>query len=531
MFDLIEDDFLSLVKPQIQSPWQTLKGTHGVSIGSYLSLSYFSNASSAVSSPAGSSSSRVGGPQPDPSRGAQRTWGQNTVVAVNRTLEIPPEEPKTPDLPCFRVHPVAEGNITENFTTLFSFLEGANYRSEFGVLYRLSSRLLASSVFAGHADEDELISFLSVARETARKKRLFWSQTRLCFLLGKLCAGRLKFSQARVYLEETLSVPRESFVDLKLLASIFSNLVGIYLLQKNTESLFATAERLAGLLFGIPDCLESLEDNIALKYILKKAILSRNKMAEARACHLLTRFHWTRAEGDQVVPFLERLLVLCAEDELAPILSTNHGYLTLGRLYGELQLLQLSVSSARKASQQSSVTLRDCLSCMTLVLDNVTRLRSEQEDAIPAQLAPYFHQALSFTRDHQDQHQVLSYHLTMCLCRLFCKYGMVEQAICQLHHLINSSDLSQHLSVSDADRNSALIWLAWLHLDHHQPEAALDILNAVLATMPEHCTTPQEGLDFYSYPCNLFYVQNVKLLFFLYSDISTKAPSSNALRV
>uniref|UniRef100_H2RS50 SH3 domain and tetratricopeptide repeats 1 n=1 Tax=Takifugu rubripes TaxID=31033 RepID=H2RS50_TAKRU len=447
----------------------------------------YSNASSAVSSPAGSSSSRVGGPQPDPSRGAQRTLGQNTVVAVNRTPEIPPEEPKTPDLPCFRVHPVVEGNITENFTTLFSFLEGANYRSEFGVLYRLSSRLLASSVFTGHADEDELISFLSVARETARKKRLFWSQTRLCFLLGKLCAGRLKFSQARVYLEETLSVPRESFVDLKLLASILSNLVGIYLLQKNTESLFATAERLTGLLFGISDCLESLEDDIALKYILKKAILSRNKMAEARACHLLTRFHWSRAEGDQVVPYLERLLVLCAEDELAPILSTSHGYLTLGRLYGELQLLQLSVSSAWKASQQSSVTLRDCLSCMTLVLDNVTRLRSEREDAIPAQLAPYLHRALSFSRDHPGQHQVLSYHLTMCLCRLFCKYGMVEQAICQMHHLINSSDLSQHLSVSDADRNSALIWLAWLHLDRHQPEAALDILDAVLATMPEHC--------------------------------------------
>lgn len=490
-----EDDFLSLVKPQIQSLRQTLNGTRGVSIGSVLSLSCCSNVSSAVSSPAGSSSSGVGGPQPGLSRGTQRTVGQvDSVVAVNRAPEVPPEEP---NLPCFRVHPAAEGNSTENFTTLFSFLEGASYRSEFGVLYRLSSQLLASSVFTGHADEDELISFLSVARETARKKRLFWSQTRLCFLLGKLCAGRLKFSQARVYLEETLSVPRESFIDLRLLASIFSNLAGIYLLQKNTESLFATTERLAGLLLGISNCLESLEDNIALKYILKKAILSHNKMAEARACHLLARFHWTRAEGDQVVPYLERLLVLCAEAELAPTVSTNHGYLTLGRLYGELQLPQLSVSSARKASQQSSATLRDCLSCMTLVLENVTRLTSERDDGIPAQLAPYLHRALSFTRvwrDHRDQHQVLNYHLTMCLCHLFCKYGMVERAICQMHHLINSSDLSRRLSVSAAERNSALIWLAWLHLDRRQPDAALDILDGVLATMPEHCTTPQEGL-------------------------------------
>lgn len=466
-----------------------------MSIGSVLSLSHCSNLSSAVSSPAGSPSSGVDGPQPDLSRGTQRTVGQvASVVAVNRAPEVPPEEP---GLPCFRVHPAAEGNNTEDFTTLFSFLEGASYRSEFGVLYRLSSQLLASSVFTGHADEDELISFLSVARETARKKRLFWSQTRLCFLLGKLCAGRLKFSQARVYLEETLSVPRESFIDLRLLASIFSNLAGIYLLQKNTESLFATTERLAGLLLGISNCLESLENNIALKYILKKAILSHNKMAEARACHLLARFHWTRAEGDQAVPYLERLLVLCAEAELAPTFSTDNGYLTLGRLYGGLQLPQLSVSSAWKASQQSSATLSDCLSCTTLVLEKVARLTSGRDGGIPAQLAPYLQRALSFTRvwrGHQDQHQVLNYHLTACLCHLFCKYGMVERAICQMDRLINSRDPSQRLSVSAAERNSALIWLAWLHMDRRQPDAALDILDGVLATMPEHCTTPQEGL-------------------------------------
>lgn len=428
----------------------------------------------------------------------------DSVVTMNRTQEVLATEAKHPSPPCFMVHPVVEGNNnTESFIPLFSFLDGQDYKVEFSALYRLSSEVLASSTFTGHSDKDELITFLGVARETARKKQLFWSQTRLCFLLGKLCAGRSKFSQARVYFEEALSVPRESFTDLRLLASIYSNLAAIYLMQKNTGSFFALTERLVALLLGIPDCLESLEDNTALKYILKKAVLCRNKMAEARACHLLAKHHWTHEEGVQVVPYLERLLVLCAEAQITWNISPSHGYLTLGRLYSELRLPHLSVSSARRASLQSSATLTDCLSSMVPVLDSVNRLYgiTEQEASIPPQVAPYLHQALSFTKVHGEasgQYHVLSHHLTVCLCQLFCKHRMVGHAIRQMHTLINnnrhSSNSIHGLPISAAETNSALIWLAWLHIDNNQPDVALDILDLVLASMPEHCTTPQEGL-------------------------------------
>lgn len=426
----------------------------------------------------------------------------DSVVTTNSTQEILPKEAKAQSPPCFRVHPVVEGNnITENFIPLFSFLAGQHYKLEFGALYRLNSELLASSTFTGHADEDELIGFLSVARETARKKRLFWQQTRLCFLLGKLCAGRLKFSQARVYFEESLNVPRESFTDFRLLANIYSNLSGIYLLQKNTASFFAMTERLAGLLLGMPDCLESLEDNIPLKYILKKAILCHNKMVEAWACHLLAKHHWTSGEGIQVVPYLERLLVLGAEAEISWTFSASHGYLKLGRLYSEHGLPHLCVSSVRRASLQSSPKLTDCLGSMCLVFDNVNKLcrLTEQEDTIPAQVAPYLHQALSFIkvqRECHDQYYVLNHHLSICLCQLFCKYKMVCHAIWQMHTLINNNPPSQRFHIAAAERNNTLIWLAWLHIHDHQPEVALDILDLVLATMPEHCTTPQEGLYF-----------------------------------
>lgn len=417
---------------------------------------------------------------------------------MNGTLEnsVLPAEAKDPSPPCFTVHPVVEGNNTENFMPLFSFLEGRDYKVEFGVLYRLSSELLASSIFSSHSDEDELIAFLGVARETARKKRLLWSQTRLCFLLGKLCAGRSKYSQARVYFEEALSVPRDSFTDLRLLASIYSNLAAIYLLQKYTESFFALAERLVALLLGIPDCLVSLEDNSVLKYILKKAVLSHNKMAEARACCLLAKHHWTRTEGAQAVPYLERLLVLYAEAQKTWSISLSHGYLALGRLYSDLCHPHLSVSSARRASLLPSATLSECLCSMVLVLDNVNKLNgmSGQEASIPLQVAPFLYKALSFTKVQEQgrvHYHVLIHQLTVCICQLFNKHKMVGHAISEMHDLINNSP--QHVPISVTERNSALIWLAWLHIDNNQPSFALDILDLVLSAMPEHCTTPQEG--------------------------------------
>lgn len=385
---------------------------------------------------------------------------------------------------------MSEGNAsTEEFPALFSFLEGGSCRPEFPALYALSSQALASSVFTGHADEDELMGFLGAAREAARRAGLVWPQTRLCLLLAKLCAGRLKLSQARVYLEEALSIRRQSCRDLQLLASIFSSLLGIYLLQKNSRSSSASAERLAGLLFGSPGCLDGLGDAVALRYVLKKAVLRSNRMAEARACHLLAWFHWRRAEAQQAVPYLERLLVLCEAAEVAPPTWSSHACLALARLYSQRQLPRLSASAARRASRQSGATLTDCLSAAALVLD-----LAGQEDTMPAQLAPYLHRALGAAGVQTDQHQVLRYHLTMCLCRLFCEYGMVEGAIRQMDRLVAGGDPRQSLAVPTAERNSALIWLAWLHLDRRQPHAALDILDAVLATMPDHRATPQAGL-------------------------------------
>ncbi|XP_075999814.1 SH3 domain and tetratricopeptide repeat-containing protein 1 [Genypterus blacodes] len=443
--------------------------------------------------------------QPDLNRNIHRILSQSrssssdsAVTSKTEHDSTPAAETVEPGTPCFTVHPVVEGNnSTENFTPLLSFLEGPDYKAMFGNLYGLSSGLLSSSTFSGHCDEDELIAFLSVARETARKKHHFWSQSRLCFLLGKLCSGRSKFSQARVYFEEALSVPQQRFLDLKLLASIYSNLGTIYLLQKNVEKYFALTERLAALIMGIPDCTLNIVDNSVLNYILKKAILSHNTMAEARACYLLAKYYWSRAEGIRVAPYLERMLFLCAEAPGSWSFSPSHGYLTLGRLYSELDLHHLSVSSIRKASLQPSATLSDCLTGILLLFDNIRKLTgfTELKASIPAQMAPNLLQALSFTKVCQngggsDRYHILSRQLIVCLCQLFHKHGMIGHAVPLMHALINDSSSPKGL----VERNSTLIWLGWLHIDNKQPDVALNILDSVLDSMPEHCTSPQEGV-------------------------------------
>nr|XP_061815980.1 SH3 domain and tetratricopeptide repeat-containing protein 1-like isoform X1 [Nerophis lumbriciformis] len=391
-------------------------------------------------------------------------------------------------LPSFNV--VEEGHT--NVTMLLSFLDGQDCKDEFRLLYKLSPELLSSSVFRAHGDQDKLISFLAIARETARKKRLLWPQTRLCFLLAKLCAGRSKFSQARVYLEEALGIPREAFTDFRLLASIFSNLAGIYLLQKNAKSFFARSERLAALLMATPDCLECVEDSCVLKYILKKALMSHNKMAEARACYLLAMHHWTRAEGVKVVPYLERLLTLCAGSQGVSNISPSGGYLTLGKLYQEINLPNLSVSSARRASLRPGATLTESLSSMILVSDNVQILcETLEEDSLPALIAPYLHQCLSLA-SMQGSHHQLKHQLAVCLSQLFHQHRLVGDAIRLMQALIDSPPPS--IASSPAEQKSALIWLAWLHVDHGQASVALDILDEVLTALPEHCTTPLEGL-------------------------------------
>ncbi|KAJ8262310.1 hypothetical protein GJAV_G00165020 [Gymnothorax javanicus] len=393
-------------------------------------------------------------------------------------------------IPCFIVNIEEEDSPnTENLLPLLNFLNCSDYRAEFSTLYE-HSLPFCDSMFSGHADDDELVTFLGVARETARKKRMFWAQSRICFLLGKLCARKCKFSQARVYFEETLSVVRDLFTDTLLLISVYTNLASIYLMQKNMEKYFSVSERVAALVMGIPDYICSTEkEPEVFKYILKKAILAHNTAAEARTCFLLSKVYCKLDQSQNAVPFVERLQVLSEELPGACGRMLSCCYLALGRLYGEKYLPHLALSAVRRACLHPAAALAENLTGLGLVLENAPRLYSvgKQGVDVPAQAAPYLSHALLFASALEDHS--LCHALSLCLSQLYQKQGMLGRAIQHIHTLMD-----QGAWTSLAEATDILIYLAWLHICSKEHQQALNVLDSLLASTPENYTTPQEGV-------------------------------------
>uniref|UniRef100_A0AAR2LVC7 SH3 domain-containing protein n=1 Tax=Pygocentrus nattereri TaxID=42514 RepID=A0AAR2LVC7_PYGNA len=396
------------------------------------------------------------------------------------------------EIPHFTVCSEKGGTSPDGHHSLLSFLGSCDYRPEFQLLYCAYPEFLLLH-FEGHSDEEELVAYLGAARETARKKRMSWAQSRICFLLGQLCAGRSKFSQARVYYEEALSVPRDHFSDMPLLSALYSNLALIYLTQKNMEKYFALSERFAALLMAVCDCLSGSEEPEVLKFALKKAILSRNKPAEARLCLLLAKLHLKLGEDMSAVPFIERLLILA--DEMPGVCDTirSHGFLLLARLYNDHHLTHLAESSARHACLQ--VGSHQVLSVLLL----------EGQIDIPTQVASCLTRAAALACAGMEPS--LAHAHALCLSWLYQKHGMPNRAVHYMCSLLEHTSASR---LSQQDTSAALIWLAWLLICGLQHRAALDVLDAVLSTLPEHCTTQLEGVVYNMRAIALRHAGNIK---------------------
>ncbi|XP_039525230.1 SH3 domain and tetratricopeptide repeat-containing protein 1 isoform X2 [Pimephales promelas] len=389
------------------------------------------------------------------------------------------------DTPRFCVSSEQDSSSPGGHHALLSFLSSRDYQPEFMLLYTAYPEFLISH-FEGHSDEEDIVAYLGVARELARKKYVSWAQSRICFLLGQLCAGRSKFSQARVYYEEALNVPRDCFTDMFLLSAIYSNLALIYLTQKNHDKLFTTSERLSALLMAVPDCLFGCEDPEVLKYVLKKAILAKNQPAEARACFILAKLHLKLKDSMSAIPFIERLLILADEVPEACDETMSHVFLVLARLYSEQGLPRLAESSARRASLQVGATASHCLCGVSLLMENASELYGVD---IPTQVAPYLARAIALVSPGQEP--ALGHVHALCLSWLFHRHGMPERAVRYMLTVLDHSSMS---SVGQSDTTAALIWMAWLYICNQQPGTALEVLDAVLSSLPEHCTTQLEGV-------------------------------------
>lgn len=144
------------------------------------------------------------------------------------------------DPPLFLEENSWEGEDPEHSDPTLTLLNHQHFQEDFLPLYDLQYSFLWVT-FSGKT-EDELPGHLESVRECAKRMGMHWAHRRACFLLGRLCARKLKFSQARVYYEEALSVQVDSFSDTPLLVALFTNLTAVYLKQRMTDKLPQTQE-------------------------------------------------------------------------------------------------------------------------------------------------------------------------------------------------------------------------------------------------------------------------------------------------
>ncbi|XP_069877876.1 SH3 domain and tetratricopeptide repeat-containing protein 1 isoform X2 [Dipodomys merriami] len=333
-----------------------------------------------------------------------------------------------------------------------------------------------SAALCGSADEDALAERLARARAAAKKAGLGMALARLCFLLGRLCARRLKLSQARVYFEEALGALGHSFGDLSLTVAVYTHLAAIYLKQKNRQKGVQVVPKAAALLLGTPGPTASTEAEAELlRYALGRAICTRSPQAEARACFLLAKHHARLKQAHEALPYLERLLLLLPTPAPGAASWPTDCHLLLADIYGRKCLPHLALSCVRAASPWSRASLAGCLRSAQLVLHNAPGLPGPRraDSGLPAQAAHYLRQALATAAAGPGR--APRGPLCASLAQLHSQHGQHGQAIALMTQAV----------LADAGRGARpivdrLVSLAWLHLLHGQSPEALGILQSVL---------------------------------------------------
>ncbi|OPJ70875.1 SH3 domain and tetratricopeptide repeat-containing protein 1 isoform X2 [Patagioenas fasciata] len=394
------------------------------------------------------------------------TEGKDSARSANVEVFPPPEGP------CFHK---CQNDVqaSDVFESLLSFLDRREYDRNFRNLYDFSYSFI-NSMFYGFSEEDDLVSFFRLAREAAKKAGMSWALARLCFLLGRLSIKKLKLSQARVYFEEALGAIAGGFSDLYFVIALYTNLTVIYLTQKNKEKCAHVFDKAASLLMGIPNyiCSADLESDV-LKYALKRAILSQNKQAEARACFLLAKHYGAHKQHEEALPFLERFQLLLDDLGLQNNLLSE-SYFKLAESYNEKCLPHIVLSCINVASSMSSRTLMDSLKRIDLAIKNAPKLYGLRKlrQILPCQIAPYLIQALSSVFTHEQQG--LRSTICLSLAKLYSHHKQYEKAIVYMMKALDS------VSCKPEETINYLVSLAWLYILYRQYDVALAILNAVI---------------------------------------------------
>ncbi|KAM4807630.1 SH3 domain and tetratricopeptide repeat-containing protein 1 [Rhinophrynus dorsalis] len=375
-----------------------------------------------------------------------------------------------------------EEETQETLQSLLLFLNSEKYMPSYRNLYDISYCFL-HTIFKGYDDEEDLGRYLSVAREASKKSNMTWALTRICFLLGRLCTKRNKFSQARVYFEEAIGVLNGDFGDLSLISAVYMNLTAIYLKQKIQEKCMHMMDKAASLLLGLQNYTSSTDmESVIMKYALKVAILSQDQYSETRACFLLAKLYTRLRQYDEALPFLERLQVLNNKTDSSHCLLPGH-YFQLADIYGHKCLPHMALSCIKVLSC-GTCGFTDSLKRVNFIIGNASKLCGIKRGRhiFPTQIAYYLRQALGSAVTEQEQILCTSIYLSLCeLCTNHKQYQKAKLYILKAVDTSMSTDIKSRVDI--------LVSLAWLYMLGREHTVALKILNTVLELC---CCTPQQ---------------------------------------
>ncbi|NWQ96740.1 S3TC2 protein, partial [Burhinus bistriatus] len=375
------------------------------------------------------------------------------------------------------------------FDPILTFLNQDSYMPSFQSLYDLSFSFL-NSTFYGFSDEDELVLYLETSRNWAKRTHSVWAHVRLCFLLGKLCIKKVKFSQARVYFEEAMSILDRGFGDLPLLTALHVNLASIYLKQNMKHKFSSLLGKMVTLLVCLPGRSFSSENELeVMMYVLKEAIAAGNAPLEARVCFLIVKLFLQLGKNDEVLPFTEHLqclitTLLSPDTSSVPLDATP----ILSYLYDKKYLPNIALASARLFVPSGLKGAPTPIWRAGFILQNTSKLLGSQleRSSIPALACFYLKQALHFSCESK----AVPTQRTLCaiLSRMYLQHGVLDGAVCYAAKAVTLSRL-----IGEEEAFESSLSLGWMYLLNSQPGPAADIMWQLLHSLHGTDSVTQGG--------------------------------------
>ncbi|TRY88791.1 hypothetical protein DNTS_015008, partial [Danionella cerebrum] len=394
------------------------------------------------------------------------------------------------DLANFMDEGIWEADEVERCDPILTLLNLEYFQDSFHTLYDISYSFL--DTFFNGAPEDDVLQHLEMLRESAKKARMLWAHRRACFLLGRLCAKKLKYSQARVYFEEALKIPLNGFDDKPLLIALYTNLTAVYLKQKMTDKLPFTLEKASALILCLP-CHNfcSVDEFELLKPIMRKAIIEKDKYLEARTCYLSLCLFLSLKKIEDALPFVERLQFLTitlSEEERRPIAPVDLNWL-LCILYHKKYLPYLTLASLSLDSGQDH-SLEEAFQKVELFIKNSIRLNphwKESNSVLPAQVVVYLQQALSIASKGEDLKTQRD--LCLSLANIYQQHGALEKAVPFAQRAALTG-----IQMNEEEGFEASILLAWFLVLTNKPIQAQTTLQPLLKSLNETDSPSQRGV-------------------------------------